>query len=77
MFGRSSGEGLGVVQNPWKQTPNPQSYPGHEEESIERLKIVNSMKEKIQQAFGVWLVCLFQSQDVQADFTKMQNGVWN
>lgn len=32
-------------------------YPGHEEESIERLKIVNSMKEKIQQAFGVWLVC--------------------
>ena len=59
------------------ETPNPQSYPGHEEESIERLKIVNSMKEKIQQAFGVWLVCLFQSQHVQADFTKMQNGVWN
>jgi hypothetical protein len=27
--------------------------PGHEDESIERLKIVNSMKEKIQQALSV------------------------
>ena len=56
---------LGIFFGNKPQLRNP--YLGHEEESIERLKIVNSMKEKIQQAFGV--VGVFQSQHDQTNFT--------
>ena len=47
---------LGVMQTRGNKPHIRNLYPGHEEESIERLKIVNSMKEKIQQDFGVWLL---------------------